>query len=184
MGIPKLTLECKVSSCCIAGRQHRERFRKISETHASIPGQCVHIDLMGPMQKASLKGSLYICPCLHRRFFKKKLGALTAMQKWDLQWISRVQTKDQTRNRDQNSDSKVRLRRRVPFDRVQIVLHNTWHWSGAHTSKFVPTKWSLEVKESNNHGKSKQHVVRLQPANIPVVKSCIARKLHDKSEFN
>ena len=57
--LPKLTHEKKICRCCLAGRQHRERFSKFSENRAIRPGQRIHTDLMGPMQVKSLGGSRY-----------------------------------------------------------------------------------------------------------------------------
>ena len=57
--LPKLTHEKKICRCCLAGRQHRERFPKLSENRAIRPGQRIHTDLMGPMQAKSLGGSCY-----------------------------------------------------------------------------------------------------------------------------
>lgn len=44
----------------MAGRQHRERFPKRLETQATKTREQIHIDLMGPMQQASLGGSRYV----------------------------------------------------------------------------------------------------------------------------
>ena len=57
LGLPQLDSEHRICQCCLAGRQHRERFLRQSETRSAKPGQCVHTDLMGPMQQTSLGGS-------------------------------------------------------------------------------------------------------------------------------
>ena len=58
-GLPKIELDKRVYTCCMAGRQHRERFPRHSETRASKLGLHIHIDLMGPIQQRSLGGSRY-----------------------------------------------------------------------------------------------------------------------------
>ena len=58
-GLPKIELDKQICTCCMDGRQHRERFLKHSETRALKPGFRIHTDLMGPMQQESLGGSRY-----------------------------------------------------------------------------------------------------------------------------
>ena len=60
MGLPKIENLDQICPCCMAGRQHRERFPSRSEIRAAKPGQRIHSDLIGPMQAASLGGSRYI----------------------------------------------------------------------------------------------------------------------------
>ena len=58
-GLPNLDCTQKVCECCLAGRQHRERFPRKSETRASKQGEKVHTDIIGPMPHMSLGGSRY-----------------------------------------------------------------------------------------------------------------------------
>ena len=59
-GLPNIEFDKRICTCCMAGRQHRERFPKHSKTRASKPGFRIHTDLMGLMQQNSLGGSRYI----------------------------------------------------------------------------------------------------------------------------
>jgi transposase InsO family protein len=58
-GLPSLDPHYRVCEHCLAGRQHRERFPRYSQTRATEPGERLHSDLMGPLN-TSLGGSRYI----------------------------------------------------------------------------------------------------------------------------
>jgi hypothetical protein len=59
-GIPRIDVNFRVCSCCLTGKQHRERFPKKSETRSKLPGDRIHTDVIGPLQRTSLGGSRYI----------------------------------------------------------------------------------------------------------------------------
>ena len=59
LGLPKIEASNQICLCCMAGRQHRERFPRRSETRADKPGQQIHSDLIELMQETSLGGSRY-----------------------------------------------------------------------------------------------------------------------------
>jgi hypothetical protein len=54
-----IPVHTEVCSSCQQGKQHRESFPKQGTSRASKILELVHVDLCGPMQKASLGGSLY-----------------------------------------------------------------------------------------------------------------------------
>jgi hypothetical protein len=60
IGLPRIDPYRETCESCLAGRQHRERFPRKSDTRATKPGQKFHLDLVGPMQQASLACSKYI----------------------------------------------------------------------------------------------------------------------------
>ena len=83
-GLPKIELDKRVCTCCMARCQHRERFPRHSETR---PGLRIHTDLMGPIQQRSLGGSRYAVVFIDdfsRKswvyFFKSKGETLTKFQ--------------------------------------------------------------------------------------------------------
>jgi transposase InsO family protein len=59
-GLPTVEFTYRVYECCLAGRQHRERFPKKSETRSQQIAECIHSDLVGPMPHPLLAGSKYI----------------------------------------------------------------------------------------------------------------------------
>jgi hypothetical protein len=56
-GFPKIDPHHKICESCLAGRQHRERFLRKSDNRATMAGQKIHSDLVGPLQQPSLAGS-------------------------------------------------------------------------------------------------------------------------------
>ena len=58
-GPPEVGVGQSTCTSCIKGKQHREPFPKQASRRAHEPLALVHIDLCGPMQQASLGGSLY-----------------------------------------------------------------------------------------------------------------------------
>jgi len=70
IGLPKIRLERRACSCCVAGHQHRKRFPRKSENRSIKPGERIHYDLMEPMQHASLGGSRYVLD-LTEDYFRK-----------------------------------------------------------------------------------------------------------------
>ena len=59
-GLPHIDRQHLICQCCLAGRQHRERFPRQSDTRVNKPGVRIHSDIIGPMQKMSLGGSRFI----------------------------------------------------------------------------------------------------------------------------
>ena len=59
LGLPRIAIGKLVCSCCMARRQHRERFPQRSETRSTKLGERIHSDIMGSMQQNSLGGSRY-----------------------------------------------------------------------------------------------------------------------------
>ena len=53
-------LKNHICPCCMAGRQHHERFPRKSENRSSHFGERIYLDLMGPMPQISLGGSKYV----------------------------------------------------------------------------------------------------------------------------
>jgi histone deacetylase 1/2 len=60
LGLPLINVDSRLCSCCLAGKHHRERFPRKSERRAQVPGERIHTDVIGPMQRPSLGGSRFI----------------------------------------------------------------------------------------------------------------------------
>ena len=58
-GLPTFPTIRSVCGDCIAGRQHRERFSKISLHRTNEVLQVIHSDVVGPIHTPSLSGSQY-----------------------------------------------------------------------------------------------------------------------------
>lgn len=57
--VDKNSSEPPLCEGCIMGKHHRLPFPKEGRNRATRPGELIHSDVCGPMQKPSLKGSLY-----------------------------------------------------------------------------------------------------------------------------
>ena len=58
-GLPPVGGSKNLCRSCLQGKQHREPFLKQASRRGTAPLQLVHMDLCGPLPKASLGGSLY-----------------------------------------------------------------------------------------------------------------------------